>query len=159
MKFSIPISGLSRWCRLIDAPREKHSSRANRDEIDLTRVAFRYLLIGHYKISLYTACFQMLVVFLRWFLDGISTYALAFRAEKFSARRRKVGERKTQLVKGNGNIYYCSKNQVRGWCVGGDMVILLFGLFHGKMTIYPPAHNPRTWYFPTVIDMVNISYI
>ena len=35
------------------------------------------------------------------------------------------------------NIYYCNKNQVGGLCVGGDMVILFVGLFHGKMNIFP----------------------
>ena len=29
------------------------------------------------------------------------------------------------MVKGHHNIYYCTKNQVRGWCVGGDIAILL----------------------------------
>ena len=45
--------------------------------------------------------------------------------------------------KNTDNIYYCTKNQVRGLGVGGDMVILFFGLFHDKMTISPPTHNPR----------------
>ena len=34
-----------------------------------------------------------------------------------------------------------TKNQVRGLCVGGDMIILFFGSFHGKMTISRPTHN------------------
>ena len=38
------------------------------------------------------------------------------------------------------------KNQVRRLCVGGDMVILFFGSFYGKMIISPPTHNPRTKY-------------
>ena len=30
------------------------------------------------------------------------------------------------MVKDADNIYYCTKNQVRGLCVGGDMAILLW---------------------------------
>ena len=41
-------------------------------------------------------------------------------------------------------IYYYTKNQVRGLCVGEDIVILFFASFHGKMTIPPPTHNPHT---------------
>ena len=48
------------------------------------------------------------------------------------------------MVKDVDNIYYCAKNQGHGLCVGGDIIILFFGLFHGKMTISPPIHNPRT---------------
>ena len=37
-------------------------------------------------------------------------------------------------VKDNDNIYYSTKNQVRGLYVGGDMAILFFGDFarHGE---------------------------
>ena len=46
------------------------------------------------------------------------------------------------MVKYADNMYYCTNNQGHGLCVRGDMVILFFDLFHGK--IYSPAHNPRT---------------
>ena len=39
------------------------------------------------------------------------------------------------------------------------MVILFFGSFHDKKAIYPPTHNPRTWFFVTVIYIVNIFYV
>ena len=48
------------------------------------------------------------------------------------------------MLKYADNLYYCTKNQVCRLCVGGDMAILVFGSFHGKMTISPPTHNPRT---------------
>ena len=54
------------------------------------------------------------------------------------------------------NIYYCTKNQMRGLFVGGDMDILFFGSFHGKMTISPPTHNPPHLIFDTVIYIVSI---
>ena len=41
-------------------------------------------------------------------------------------------------------VYHCTKNQGLVLCVDGDMVILFFGSFHGKMTIFPPTHNLRT---------------
>ena len=53
------------------------------------------------------------------------------------------------MIKDAENIYCCTKNQVRGLCVG-DMVILFFGWFHGKMTISPPTHL----IFGTVIDII-----
>ena len=37
---------------------------------------------------------------------------------------------------------------------GGDMIILFFGSFYGKMTISPPTHL----IFGTVIDIVSIFY-
>ena len=43
------------------------------------------------------------------------------------------------VVKDTGNIFYCTQNQVSGLCAGGDMIILFFGLFHGKMAISPPT--------------------
>ena len=60
------------------------------------------------------------------------------------------------MVKNADNIYYSTKNQVRGLCVGGDMVILFYGLFYGEMTISPPTHNPRI--FGTLIDIASIFY-
>ena len=39
------------------------------------------------------------------------------------------------MVNNTDNIYYCTKNQVHGLCVGGDMVILFFGSFHAKIAI------------------------
>ena len=40
------------------------------------------------------------------------------------------------------------QNQGRGLCVGGDT--LIFSSFHGKITIFPPTHNLRTWTIFTV---------
>ena len=34
------------------------------------------------------------------------------------------------MVKDADNIYYCIKNHGRGLCVGGEMLIFLFGSFH-----------------------------
>ena len=62
------------------------------------------------------------------------------------------------MVKDTDNIYYCTKNQAREFCVDRDMVILFVGSFHGKMTISPPTHNPRIWFFGKVIDIVSIFY-
>ena len=42
-------------------------------------------------------------------------------------------------------------------CVGGDMVILFFGSFHGKMTISPPT-QPTDVIFGRVIDIASIFY-
>ena len=39
------------------------------------------------------------------------------------------------IIKDADNIYYCTKNQVRGLCLGGNMVIIFFGSFLGEMTI------------------------
>ena len=53
------------------------------------------------------------------------------------------------MTKDVDNIYYCTKNQVRDLCVDGDMVLLFFGLFHGKLTISPPTQNAYAldfWY-------------
>ena len=58
------------------------------------------------------------------------------------------------MVKDTRNIFYCTKNEMRGFCVGRDMVILFFGSFHGKMTITPPTHL----ICGTVIDIVSIFY-
>ena len=53
-------------------------------------------------------------------------------------------------------IYYCTKNQVHGLCVAGDMVILFVGSFHGKMIISPPTHTHLM--LGIVIDIVSIFY-
>ena len=55
-------------------------------------------------------------------------------------------------LKNTSNIFTASKNRVRGLCVNGDMVILCFGSFYGKMTTSPPTHL----IFGTVIDIVRI---
>ena len=47
-------------------------------------------------------------------------------------KNRRVGKFKmtisppTHTIKDTDNIFYSTKNQVRGLCVGGDMVILFF---------------------------------
>ena len=41
-------------------------------------------------------------------------------------------------VKDTDNIYYSTKNQVRGLCVGGDMAILFFGDFTEFRENRPP---------------------
>ena len=46
------------------------------------------------------------------------------------------------MVKDAENIYCCTENQVRGLCVGGDMVILHLNERYNKMTTSPPTHNP-----------------
>ena len=48
------------------------------------------------------------------------------------------------MIKDADNIYYCTKYQVRGLCVGGDMLILFIRSIHDEMIISPHRHNPRT---------------
>ena len=50
---------------------------------------------------------------------------------KFAGPRLKLRPRTEifGMVKDNDNIYYCTKNHVRGLCVGGDMAISFFGDF------------------------------
>ena len=41
-------------------------------------------------------------------------------------------------VKDTNNIYYSTKNQLRGLCVGGDMAIVFFGNFKWIRENRPP---------------------
>ena len=61
------------------------------------------------------------------------------------------------MVKDADNIYYCTKNQVRGLCVGGDMAILFLVCSMGKWP-YLRLHTTHALDFSTVIDIAHILY-
>ena len=55
------------------------------------------------------------------------------------------------MIKDAARIYYCTKNQVRGLCVGGDIVILCKS---SQMAYTQPTHL----IFGTVTDIVMIFH-
>ena len=59
------------------------------------------------------------------------------------------------MIKDAACIYYCAKNQERGLCVGGDMVILCKSSKNGHISAYT---QPTHLIFGTVIDTGSIFY-